>query len=208
MSPTVQASFNFSGKQPSEYLDGLFYLPIQTPAMHMRVTLRLGNHKGSPECQLPRQQLPNHSLVCTQTMAVTALRLSTLCSGLPLPVPHSRRWLLSPGAQGPRRYHTSAPPRPRHLPGLLWKAGDRKNQRQALGKDSQCPVRDTGTPRVMTPACSSSQRISQRGRAGKERKRRRPRYQGSFILSCPLSISVIVSLSFCVTVPSPKDYVK
>lgn len=70
--------------------------------MHMRVTLRLGNHKGSPECQLPRQQLPNHSLVCTQTMAVTALRLSTLCSGLPLPVPHSRRWLLSPGAQGPR----------------------------------------------------------------------------------------------------------
>ena len=113
----------------------MVYLPIQTPAMHMRVTLRLGNHKGSPERQLPRQQLPNHSLVCTQTMAVTALRLSTLCSGLPLPVPHSRRWLLSPGAQGTGRYHTSAPPpRPCRLPGLLWKAGDKRSHWTALSR--------------------------------------------------------------------------
>lgn len=47
-----------------------------------------------------RQQLLNHSLVCTKTMAVTAVSLSTLCSGFQLPVPppspctHSRRRLL------------------------------------------------------------------------------------------------------------------
>lgn len=159
--------------------------------MHMRATLTLGNHRGSPERQLPRQPTPPtqpglypaHGSDCPLPIH-PLLRPPPPCTPFQKVVPFPR------GLGDGEVPHLSSPP-PCCLPGLLWKAGDKKNQRWALGKDSQCRARDTGTPRVMTPACSS-QRTSQRGRAGKERERRWPRYQGSFILSCPLSISVIV----------------
>ena len=179
--------------------------------MCMRVILMLANHKciawmpaSEEEKPTARQQLPNHSLVWTETMAVTAVHLSTLCSGFPLPAPHSRRRLLPRGPRGLGRQSLSTPLfRPPPRPSLESQGQDES----ALSFGEGLPVPSHSYPQIQRRRETQgymqlpprSQRPSQRGRVRKKKKE--AQVPGWLYL---LPSSVFLS-SFCFTVPSPKE---
>lgn len=170
------------------------------------------------------RQLLNHSLVCTETMAITAGSFSTLSSGLQLllpfsaPIPEGSSFPGGPGGLwGGKvwgRHFLSPslllPPAPR--PSWKTQRQDWKwSQLLSFGEGTsiaeplpspdpeQCKIQGADPNCKQLPP--SSKRTSQRGRAGKGSERRRPRCQGGFNF---FPLSVFLS-GFCFTAPPPHN---
>ena len=133
----------------------------------MRVTLRLANSKRiarmppSKTTSKPQPGLyPNNGSDCHLPIH------PTLCSGPPhslYPIPEGGSFPGGPGGTTSASLRALPPPRP------SLESWGQEEPVLDFREDSQCWARDTGTPRPVTPACSSSQRTSQKGRAGKEK---------------------------------------
>lgn len=170
------------------------------------------------------RQLLNHSLVCTETMAITAGSFSTLSSGfqllvpLPAPIPEGSSFPGGPGglwggkAWGRHFLSPSLllPPPPR--PSWKTQRQDWKwSQLLGFGEGTwlaeplpspdpeQCKIQGADPNCKQLPP--SSKRTSPRGRAGKGSERRRPRCQGGFNF---FPLSVFLS-RFCFTASPPHN---
>ena len=159
----------------------------------MHVTLRLANHKRiarmppSKTTSKPQPGLyPNNSSDCHLPIH------PTLCSGPPpslYPIPEGGSFPGGPAASQ----------------AFSGKLGTRRTRAGLQGRTPSAEPETQGHP---GPWPQLAHRLKEHLKRAELGKKKEARYQGSFILSCPLSISVTVSLSFCFTVSSPKDYVK
>lgn len=141
------------------------------------------------------------SLVCAETMAVTALGPSTLCSIFPLPgplpAPLSRKWLFPQWPRGQGEALSQHPPCSASSQAFPGKLGTGRVSTRIWGRNPKCraaPVPKswgTGRPRVMTP---SSRRTSQRGRDRKEIKEGGP---GAAVALSPSLLSISIKFLFC-----------
>lgn len=174
--------------------------------MHTRVTLRLGNHKGSPERQLPRQPTPQtqpglyptHGSDCPLPIH-PLLRPPPPCTPFQKVVPFPR------GLGDGEVPHLSSPPAllpPR--PSL--ESWGQEEPALGFGEGLPVPSQRHGDTQGHDPSLLISKNISKR--QSWERKRKEVAQLPGQLYPLLSPHCFCYSVSFCFTVPSPNLLVK